>query len=67
MSVVNNPNENFDNETTTHTPYEMLKPTVRSLYDQFMQPKNGQAAPRKIKPKTQADVRTRGFSKWFSE
>ena len=60
MTEVNQIELDLDAEDTGPVDVEVLTEAPVSEDDSF-------TAPRKIKPKTQADVRTRGFSKWFSE
>ena len=66
MSAVNKPNKNFENETMTHTPYkEVLSGSLMSLYEKFMQPKNGKSKPKKQQSQPHSNIKTRGFSNWF--
>jgi|688.fasta_scaffold1275605_3 hypothetical protein len=67
MSIVNQPNRNFDNETKEHVPYSvMMTGSLQSAYERFRKPKVVTEKVKKEKKKkvvTQPDAKS--MKKWF--
>ena len=67
MSVVNQPNRNFDNETKEHIPYSvMMTGSLQSAYERFRKPKTvTEKVKKEKKKKVETPMDMKSFKKWF--